>query len=118
MGESEERANIVSSSVDHLSSILDLSKKLQTVNIALFEHDYDMLCFGSFQLILGQSHRRLKFIWDGKEFSLGVSVSEYGSMGAVPDWKPLKDLRFEHGARLMETIESIVREEFNLQGEL
>jgi hypothetical protein len=47
-----------------------LADVLRKSGIAILEHAYYALAFGSFVLVVGRPRRRLKFNWDGKEFFL------------------------------------------------
>jgi hypothetical protein len=61
------------SAVDHLQRLGQLASVLAERGIAIYEHEYLMLAFGSFRLELGTRHRRWRFSWDGKEGYLDVS---------------------------------------------
>jgi len=61
------------SAIEHLGRIEALAVKLADQGIAIYEHDYTMLVFGSFRLELGTRHRRWGFSWDGKEGFLSYS---------------------------------------------
>ena len=57
--------------------------------LTFFAHDYDYMVFGSWSLIIGNSHRRIRFSWDGRESCLDVSASEFTNSNSVPSWEPL-----------------------------
>jgi hypothetical protein len=60
----------VEDSVDaahHFKRLVDLDEILASRTIAIYEHEYFMLAFGSFRLEVGTRKRRWGFSWDGKE---------------------------------------------------
>ena len=61
------------SAVNHLERLLRLARALADRGIAIYEHEYFMLTFGSFRLELGTRHRRWGFSWDGREGFLSTS---------------------------------------------
>jgi hypothetical protein len=61
------------SAIEHLRRLGTLATKLADRGIAIYEHDYTMLAFGSFRLELGTRHRRWGFSWDGKEGFISFS---------------------------------------------
>jgi hypothetical protein len=61
------------SAIDHLERLARLAGVLAERGIAIYEHEYLLLAFGSFRLELGTRHERWGFSWDGKEGFLGVS---------------------------------------------
>jgi len=48
--------------LEHARQVHSLAAKLSEDGIAIYEHSYDMLSFGSWLLILGKRKYRLKFI--------------------------------------------------------
>ena len=63
------------SAIDHLERLASLAGVLAERGIAIYEHEYFMLAFGSFRLELGTRHTRWGFSWDGKEGFLDVSTA-------------------------------------------
>ena len=61
------------SAIEHLLRLKALAANLADRGIAIYEHDYTMLAFGSFRLELGTRSRRWQFSWDGKEGFLSFS---------------------------------------------
>ena len=61
-------------SLKHVETLLGFLRELANDGIALYEHHFDAQAFGNFIVVLGLPHRRVKFIWDGREFLLSVSV--------------------------------------------
>jgi len=69
----------------HFSSIAGLEPKLSARKVRIFRHQYDYLNFGSWILEIGQPHKRLRFVRDGKERLLFVSMADLSSQGERPD---------------------------------
>ena len=61
------------SAIDHFRRLERLAAVLSDRGIAIYEHRYYLLVFGSFSLELGTRHRRWGFSWDGKDGFLSVS---------------------------------------------
>jgi hypothetical protein len=97
----------------HLEQIAELERVLQAIGVTLYEHHYHYLIFGSFELVVGKPHRRMKIVWDGKESCLTVERSKFPNQGAHPEWKHEQLLRISSDA-VVETIEQVVRAEFAL----
>ena len=74
-------------SKQHLAAILSLAEHLASHSFAVFEHVYHYLQFGSWVLVIGNRHRRVQLVWDGKESLLRCSVSRLSGSSATPDWQ-------------------------------
>lgn len=57
--------------------------------LTLYEYSYSHLDFGSWFIVLGNSHHRIRFSWDGKESALGIAESEFINTKSRPEWRPL-----------------------------
>lgn len=62
------------SAIDHLNRLVRLAERLSARGIALYEHDYVTLAFGSFRLEIGTRHKRWGLWWDGKDGCLTISA--------------------------------------------
>lgn len=51
-----------------------LLNELATDRIALHEHTYTPLAFGSFAVVLGRGHSEVKLTWDGRDALLAVEL--------------------------------------------
>jgi hypothetical protein len=49
------------------AAVAELSGRLVARDIAVYEFTYSYLSFGSWTLVVGSRHRRLRFRFDGKE---------------------------------------------------
>lgn len=95
-----------SSVVAHLESLLRILGHLESEGITLYEHQYHPQAFGSFVLVLGRSHRRAKFTWDGREFILSMSIAEFPNGNAKAPWAHDADFSLPNGQGLYEEIAS------------
>lgn len=69
-------------------ALADLAKSLASNELAIHEASFDYSCFGSWSLVVGTSHRRLRFVFDGKEGWLEVFESEFQNQGSQSKWRP------------------------------
>ncbi len=66
-------ATIVAASIDHVARLTVLLDDLAAYQIAMYDHQYDALVFGSFQVTLGLPLQRVRFIWEGRDATLSVA---------------------------------------------
>ncbi len=78
------------SSIEHSRLVGSLAEYCDAHNLTIYKHDYDYLVFGSWIIVIGNDHHRVKFCWDGKESYLGVSESEFDNLNSDPDWRPFE----------------------------
>ena len=100
----------------HIDEVRDLVHYLERQNIALFEHDYLMHVFGSFSLVIGTQHDRLKFSWDGREFFLDTSRGSFQSLGGDGVWNHLSNKRLANGVGLFEELRTQANATFAMIG--
>jgi hypothetical protein len=74
-------------SVIFFEALADLAKSLADQDIAIFEATYHYLSFGGWSLSIGASHRRMRYVFDGKEGLLQIFSSEFPNQGSQPQWK-------------------------------
>ena len=60
-------------------------------NRSIYEIGYDLLAFGSWVIVVGTRHRRLRLTWDGKEHYLSIEVASFPSSGTVAVWVDIDD---------------------------
>jgi hypothetical protein len=72
--------------IHHLESVAEMLRELGDEAIELFEHNYHPQAFGSFELVVGRGHERLKFTWDGRDFILSVSFASSRNKEAPTPW--------------------------------
>ncbi|MFQ5850878.1 MAG: hypothetical protein ACE5JU_09855 [Candidatus Binatia bacterium] len=108
--------SISESAYRHIEHLEGLAEALRKDGIAVLEHSYHALAFGSFVLVVGRPMKRLKFSWDGKEFFLDVFYAEGDSSAVIPKWEHRENKRL--GAidndELFRMIEDMSRREFSV----
>ena len=78
--------SIVSSSREHFAQLAALLDDLASDEIGLYEHRYDALMFGSFQLTLGRAHERGRYTWEARDATLGVEFQTLNSQQDNVAW--------------------------------
>ena len=81
--------------LQHLRRVVSLAERLRAYSIAVYAYQYNYLAFGSWSLVAGNRHRRVRLTWDGKEFLLSCAASEFRGSSAPASWKPLESKRLE-----------------------
>jgi hypothetical protein len=82
-------------SLRHLEAVATLAQRLHQRAIAVLEYRYDFLAFGSWRLVAGSRHRRIRLTWDGKESLLSSSTSAFQGSGSSPAWRGGESLHLE-----------------------
>jgi len=85
--------SLSSSASSHLKWLNDLQAQLSGLGVAVLEHNYLLLLMGSFSLVVGNAHRRLRFDWDGREFFLNIQQCHCENQGTPQVWSHLKNTR-------------------------
>ena len=71
----------------HLSQLSALQSLLSASSgAAILEHNYCLLLMGSFTVVVGTAHRRLRFAWDGREYFLNVEQCTCTSQSSPQEW--------------------------------
>ena len=70
----------------HLAAVSAMAARLAPRSIAVFRHTYEYLSFGSWSLVVGNRHRRLRLQWDGKEGILFCAISTHTGSSAPAEW--------------------------------
>ena len=78
------------SSVEHFQQVFALAQQLSGLGVAIYEHHWDFLTFGSWTIVAGSRHRRFEFCWDGREFSISVSQCEFSDSRSHQHWSAPK----------------------------
>src|SRR5439155_6479706 len=78
------------SSTEHFQRFFALAQQLAGRGVAIYEHHWDFLAFGSWTIVAGSRHRRFEFSWDGREFSISVSQCEFSDSRSHPHWSAPK----------------------------
>jgi hypothetical protein len=69
--------------------LTSLESECDRQGTTLYEHSYSHQAFGSWSVIVGKPHHRMRFSWDGKESYLGIAESEFSNSSSSPDWQPV-----------------------------
>ena len=75
--------------IEHFRLLDDLANSCTEKGIAIYEHRYHYLAFGSWTIVAGRRKNRMRFDWNGKEKLLYVSQSEFPDSQAPANWTPL-----------------------------
>ena len=80
------------SALNHLHSIVALGDRLKEFGIAIYEHHYLTLVFGSWTLIAGKRKERIKISWDGRDGFLDFSEGLFpDSSYSSNNWRHIKN---------------------------
>ena len=105
---------LAESGIKPLNELLKLLNKAKADSIALFEHQFSMLSFGSFVIVVGRPKDRLRFTWDGRDRVLEVGRSAFNNQNSPSQWEQLKSIHFANNDDIFGSINSIIREEFKI----
>ena len=97
-------SELSNSATQHLEQLSALQVSLNRSGAAILEHRFLLLLMGSFELVIGTTHRRLKFSWDGREFFLNVQQCACPSQSSPQEWQPLANVRIAPPASVWATI--------------
>lgn len=75
--------------MEHTELLDKLANKCKEIGVTLYEHSYNYQVFGSWYVVVGTPHHRMRFSWDGKESYLGIGVAEFCNSNSPPEWKPI-----------------------------
>jgi hypothetical protein len=94
------------SSLQHLESLLRFARELQGEGIGLYEHSFDAQAFGSFIVVFGRPHERVRFVWDGRESTLEVLVGKFHNSSQPANWVHERFVSLPGGQGVFEEIAS------------
>ena len=72
------------SSVNHLRAVVALSERMKEVGVAIYEHHYYSLVFGSWTIVAGRRKERVKITWDGRDGHLNYSEALFPDSSYSP----------------------------------
>ena len=70
----------------HMKALVGFLSELGEKGVGLYEHHFDAQSFGSFSVVVGLPHDRLKFAWDGRDEILIVSVGKGSNNSGPMTW--------------------------------
>ncbi len=76
-------------SAEFLDALRNLANRLVEHDLAIYEVSYHYFAFGSWTLVAGTRHRRLRFQFDGKEDHLDIAQSAFSDSQSPPQWEVL-----------------------------
>jgi len=79
-------------------ALVTLANRLLEHDLAIYEVSYNYFAFGSWTLVVGSRHRRLRFQYDGKEDQFDVSESTFSDSQSPPQWEALPSQTLDRGA--------------------
>lgn len=96
--------NLSASAESYIEQVRELQELLTSQNAAVIELGYTMLLMGSFSLVVGTAHRRLKFTWDGREFFLNIQACSCQSQASAQDWQQVDNVKISPPQSVWPTI--------------
>ena len=75
--------------MEHTELLNNFVNECQEIGVTLYEHSYNYQAFGSWYVVVGMPHHRMRFSWDGKESYLGIGEAKFGNSNSIPEWQPV-----------------------------
>lgn len=101
----------------HFEAILELGKRMKEIGVAIYEHEYYSLVFGSWTVVVGKRKNRIKFSWDGRDGFLDISEGHFpDSSCSTKTWNHLKNERIDTHApfTVYDRVEECLRNKFTV----
>jgi hypothetical protein len=96
---------LAESAARHIGWLDQHQARLGAPGAAILEHSYRLLLMGSFTLVVGTVHRRLRFSWDGRESFLTVSECQCENESSPQRWTPVSNARIAQPGQVEKIIE-------------
>lgn len=102
------------SSVRHIEALLEMTQRLAASDIALYEHNYSFLDFGSWTIVAGKRKARVKFSWDGKDGFLTVEQASFSDSRELQKWEHVKteSIRVTQFSEALSAMETFLKQKF------
>jgi hypothetical protein len=102
------------SCLNHLRSLLAMAERLSKLNVAIYEHSFSMLAFGSWNLTAGKRKDRVEASWDGKEGVLVLGCAKFRDSRDRPDLTERSEspLGAGGGEKALEEVEDFLTRRF------
>ena len=97
---------IAACALSHFTEIGHLLEDMAPLGIGLYQHEYDALAFGSFVVVLGTDHQRVRFSWDGKESVLAIAMADVQNTSSTCNWVQDAHVSLPNGEGLFAEIAS------------
>jgi len=75
--------------MEHTELLNNLASSCQEIGVTLYEHSYSYQAFGSWYVVVGKPHHRMRFSWDGKESYLGIGEAKFSNSSSPAEWEPV-----------------------------
>ena len=102
------------SSVRHIEAVLAMAQRLSESDIAIYEHRWLALVFGSWTIVAGKRKERVRFSWDGRDGFLTVEQAAVPDSRHTVEWEHVKtegvDVR--HYTEALDAVEQFLRRKF------
>lgn len=89
-----------------METLVGFLGELSGKGVGLYEHHFDAQDFGSFYVVVGLPHDRLKFVWDGRDEVLTVSVGKRPNASGPMAWVHEMNVSLPKGEGVYEEIAS------------
>lgn len=90
----------------HMETLLGFLGELSEKGVRLYEHHFNAQGFGSFYVVVGLPHDRLKFVWDGRDEILTVCVGKGRNASGPMAWVHEMNVSLPKGEGVYEEIVS------------
>ena len=100
----------------HFQALNALVTQLRVRGLSLYAHSYDYLTFGSWLIVSGTRHRRVRVAWDGKEGALRLAIWDSSGSRALAHWRTVKAPEVPRGSdevTLMNTAADLIIAHYN-----
>jgi hypothetical protein len=77
----------MSETIDRLELLVSCLKRCERLKVRLYEQHYYYESFGSWEIVIGRPHKRMRFIWDRKENQLITETSLYHNSKSWAEWE-------------------------------
>jgi len=100
------------SSVRHIEAVLAMAQRLSASGIAIYEHSYHALVFGSWTIEAGKRKGRFRFSWDGRDGLLTVEQAAFPDSRQRTGWKHVKTegIDIKQYTEALDSVESFLRQ--------
>jgi len=98
---------------------MTLSERLKEVRVAIYEHHYYSLVFGSWTIVVGTRKERVKITWDGRDGYLNYSEALFPDSSYSPkpnEWiqKKSESIDLKEPTTAYEKVEQYLLEKYSV----
>jgi hypothetical protein len=77
-------------SLRHIEALFAMAHRLSASEIAVYEHSYHALVFGSWTIVAGERKERVRFTWDGRDGFLTVEQAAFPDSRQQTQWERVR----------------------------